>query len=461
MNRLKVTAIFSLLFSIPVASAAADYNTDQHPSPEVAPGIYGKMSSTVTSKFNFSLGGYVKLDYAYNSVNLGSNGIITPISGAIPSKAITGTAANSATFANQEQSIFSLKQSRIWLKADGPGFAGAKTGAFLEVDFYGDNSAAAESPMPRLRHAYGTIDWRDSQVLFGQYWDMFAPMIASTEDFRTAAPQGAPYAPRIPQIRLTHRVNLGTDHQLKLVLALQDPNQFGDNQSAVTGEHGPQVNYAGQFFYINKGLGVAPGYLSLSMNPFTVGFFGIYGNGKAPSNANRSLDSWGYGMYTFVPILRSQNGVDRSNTLAFEGQAYAAANLAYGGATSLSVVGTSPTGGTPGSTSNTFDPAGNQHPAKNWGFIAQAKYFPVQDLGFTTGYGTRYTFDNDDFAGITNFQRQSQQVFANVTYDLNAAIRLATEYQNLLTRYGNVNGAAGSRAIGVDNTIRLCAYYFF
>lgn len=445
----------------PASPAVPVYNTDANPDSEVAPGMYGKMSTQVISKFKLSIGGYVKLDYAYNSVNLGSNGVITPISGAIPSKAINGTGANSATFANQEQSLFSPKQSRIWFKVDGPGFRGAKTGAFLEVDFYGDNSAAAESPMPRLRHVYGTIDWPRTQILFGQYWDMFAPMIASTEDFRTAAPQGAPYGPRVPQVRLTHRVDLNPDNQLKFVLAVQDPNQFGNNNNAVSGEYGPSVNYAGQAFYINKALGTAPGYMSLSMNPLTLGAFGLYGTGKAPSNANRSLDSWGYGMYAFVPIHGSRNGSDRTMTVAFEGQAYAAANLAYGGATSTSVVGTTPTGGTPGAVSNTFDPAGRQSPARNWGFIGQLKFFPIQDLGFTAGYGIRYPFDDGDYVSIPNYQKWSRQIFTNVTYDLNAAIRLATEYQNIETRYGNVNGVAARDASGVDNTIRLCAYYFF
>ena len=28
-------------------------------------------------------------------------------------------------------------------------------------------------------------------------------------------------------------------------------------------------------------------------------------------------------------------------------------------------------------------------------------------------------------------------------------------------RYGNVNGVAGQKANGVDNTVRLCASYFF
>lgn len=39
----------------------------------------GKMSTKVISKFKLAIGGYVKLDYAYNSVNLGNNGVITPI----------------------------------------------------------------------------------------------------------------------------------------------------------------------------------------------------------------------------------------------------------------------------------------------------------------------------------------------------------------------------------------------
>ncbi len=37
------------------------------------------MSTKVISKFKLAIGGYVKLDYAYNSVNLGNNGVITPI----------------------------------------------------------------------------------------------------------------------------------------------------------------------------------------------------------------------------------------------------------------------------------------------------------------------------------------------------------------------------------------------
>ena len=124
-----------------VAAEAPAYNCDYQPSCEVAPGIYGKMSNPVTSKFKLSIGGYVKLDYAYNSVNFGSKGAMSPVPGTIPARGITSTAAA----ASQEQSILSTRQSRLWLKVDGPTFLGARTSALIEGDFYGDNSAATES----------------------------------------------------------------------------------------------------------------------------------------------------------------------------------------------------------------------------------------------------------------------------------------------------------------------------
>ena len=163
-------------------AAEPAYNVDYQPSSEVGPGMYGKMSSPVQSKFNLSIGGFIKLDYAHNSVNFGKAGSLSPGSGAIAKKG--------STYDRQEQSIFTARQSRIWLKVGGPGFLGAKTGALIEVDFYGDASAANESPQVRMRHAYATIDWPKTQLLFGQTWDIFGPMAANTQDFRQRCIRG-------------------------------------------------------------------------------------------------------------------------------------------------------------------------------------------------------------------------------------------------------------------------------
>ena len=433
----------------PTPTAPA-YNCDYMPSCEVAPGIYGAMASPVKSKFNLSIGGFVKLDYAYNSVNLGNSGALTPGTGVMPK-------AGSTAY-KQDQSIFTARQSRLWFKVAGPTFLGAKTNALIEADFYGDPAAASESPQFRMRQAWGSLDWAKTSVMFGQAYDIFGPMIASTIDFRSGATYGTPNNPRVPQIRLTQMVDLGAGNSLKLVAGVQDPNQFGNNNNAASGTYGSTVNAAGQVMFISKALGVSPGYFGLSMNNLTFGAFGLYGSEKAPSNANHHLDSWGYGAYTFVPVLKSKDGKSRAMTMTLEGQAYMAANMNFNAATG----GTA----TPTAVSGIFSAAGNQAPAKGYGVAGQLMFFPTQDLGITAGYGLRNAYNYASYSGITNFQKKNQQIYANVSYDLNAAVRVAAEYQNIKTEYGNPGiGAApnldSTAATGTANIIRLAAFYFF
>jgi len=58
-------------------------------------------------------------------------------------------------------------------------------------------------------------------------------------------------------------------------------------------------------------------------------------------------------------------------------------------------------------------------------------------------------------------------VYANVAYDLNAAVRIAAEYENLNTQYGNVRdvpatfGMGGTSGTGTANIARLALFYFF
>jgi hypothetical protein len=431
-----------------VATQAPAYNCDYEPSCEVAPGAYGKMSSPVTSKFNLSIGGFVKLDYAYNSVNLGKSGSLAPGSGAIPK--------SSSQYGKDDQSIFTARQSRLWFKVGGPTFLGAKTNALIEADFYGDPSLANEGPQFRMRLAYGTMDWKNTQILFGQFWDTFGPMAMSTVDFRQGASFGSPNNPRVPQIRLTQKINFNDDNALKLVFSVQDPNQDDNNNtmsaSTTSNNIGSAVNAAGQIMFVSKALGVSPGFYGMSMNSLTAGVFGLIGSQKA-TLANKDterVDSWGYGFYTFVPILRSSNGLSREMTLTFEGQAFMAANMAFNSATSTNFNGNVAT-----------DPNG----AKAYGFAGQLIFYPTQNLGITAGYGRRNAYNYGNYSQISNFQKYNQLVFANVAYDLNAAIRVAAEYENLNTQYGNVSngtgGLAGTSGTGSANIARMALYYFF
>ncbi|MDD2580675.1 MAG: hypothetical protein PHR66_01645 [Desulfuromonadaceae bacterium] len=404
----------------------------------------------VTSKFNLSVGGFVKLDYAYNSENFGNSGGLTPGNGAIP--------LNSSVAGKQQQSIFTARQSRLWFKASGPDFMGAKTSSLIEADFYGDPAAAAESPQLRMRLAYGVLDWKNTQVLFGQNWDIFGPMVASTVDFRSGATTGAPNNPRVPQVRVTQKIDLSSDNSLSFVAGLQDPNQDGNNNNAAS-NYGAAVNAAGQIMFSSKALGAAPGYFGLPMKPLTVGLFGLYGNSKvttATTNAaaaNQTVDSYGYGLYAFVPVLRSSDGKSRAMTMSFEGQAYEAANMAFNTATAATVY-------------DTHDTTPNA--AKGYGLAAQLIFYPTQELGLTAGYGRRGAINQSEYRSYTagtpavdpGFQKSTTQFYANASYDLNAAVRVMAEYQNMKTDYA-YTATATPDAKGIANIFRVAAFYFF
>ena len=371
--------------------------------------MYGKMGSPVSSKFKLSIGGFVKLDYAYNSVNLGQSGSLAPGSGAVPKA--------DSTAGKQSQSIFTARQSRFWLKVAGPTFLGAKTNALIEADFYGDASAANESPQLRMRQAWGSIDWTNTSILFGQAYDIFGPMVASQVDFRSGSSFGVPNNPRVPQLRLTQKIDINPANSLKLVIGAQDPNQDNNNNSGTFSNNvGSAVNVAGQAMWISKALGVAPGYYGLSMNSLTAGFFGLFGSQKGMTPAgDKSVDSWGYGFYTFVPILKSKDGMSRAMTMSFEGQAYMAANMAFNAATASNFVVDSTVGGLPV----------NPKSAKGYGLGAQIIFYPIQDLGITAGYLRRDAYNYGDYRNVNNFQKYNTNIYANIAYDLNAAVRVA------------------------------------
>jgi len=234
----------------------------------------------------------------------------------------------------------------------------------------------------------------------------------STVDFRQGASFGTPNNPRVPQIRLTQKINFDDYNGLKLVFGIQDPNQDGNNNqanangavtapgSAVSANVGMMVNVAGQVMYVQQGAWSCSGLYGMSMNTLTAGVFGLFGSQKITGLANgaKHLDSYGFGFYTFVPILHSADGKSRAMTLSFKGQAYMAANMAFNSATATNFVGT----------------AANPNAAKGYGFGAQMIFYPFQDLGISTGYGRRNAYNYADYntERTPNFQKYNSIVFA-------------------------------------------------
>ena len=436
-----LTAPAMALEGSPSTPTAPTYNTDSNPSPEVAPGYYGKMLSPVMSKFNLTIGGYIKLDYTYNS---GSYGNSIPAMENIQQAPRVGTDAY-----NQEQSLLTARQSRIWFKVGGPTFLGAKTNALLEIDFYG-SGGTNEASIVRMRHAMGTIDWTNTQILFGQFWDIFGPAVMNTIDFGSGAATGAPNSPRVSQLRLTQKVNMNDTNSLKFVVGVQSPTQDGVTDTAGNADYyGSMVNVAGQVMFTSKALGTAPGYYGQSMNNLTVGAFGLYGSSKTKQH-NQAIDAYGYGLYAFIPVLKSKDGKSREMTMSLEGQGYIASGMKFNNATAQWNTGDLP----------------EKKGAMGYGVYGQLIFYPTQNLGLTTGYGHReatQTANYSDWGTNGTYERFNEVIYANVAYDLNAAIRVAAEYEYLRTKWDADKEIDGrlNRELGQANAIHLAAYYFF
>jgi len=450
----------SLLLAAPVMAADAPvYNCDYQPSCEVAPGIYGAMGSPVKSKFDLSIGGFVRLDYAYNSQNFGANGLLYPGPPGGSLNAV-GTVA-----AKQDQTQLSARVSRFWLKVAGPTFLGAKTNALLEADFLGGGQSSNEAGNLRMRHAYGTLDWANTQVLFGQTNDMFGPAIANTVDFRQGATTGSPNNPRLAQIRVTQKVPFDSNNSLKIVFGVQNPIHDSNTTTAPTattpgGSDGSIPDVAGQVMFISNSLGKAPGLYGLAMNPLTVGVFGLYGTEKSQGQ-RQNVDVYGYGVYAFVPLLKSSDGKNRAMTASLEAQAYISAGMAWNGANA-----TTPATFSGGANDALVGVNPNKSAAKGYGLYGQLEFYATQDLGITGGYMRRnaYNYSNYRGTGLTTaaapFEQYNELIYGNVAYDLNAAVRVAAEYEHGKTQFGSVpTGATGN--FGQVNIARAAAYYFF
>ena len=99
---------------------------------------------------------------------------------------------------------FLAVQSRVTLGITGPDAFGAKTSAKIESDFFAQ--ANDNINLLRLRHAFIKMNWTDTELLFGQYWNpMFiTACFPATISFNTGTPI-QPFA-RNPQIRLTQNM---------------------------------------------------------------------------------------------------------------------------------------------------------------------------------------------------------------------------------------------------------------
>jgi len=159
--------------------------------------ILAGLSFGQDGKFGIKFSGFVKNDFFFDSRQTVSaregHFLLWPAAEKLD--------ANGEDINAKSNFNFLAVQSRLTGKISGPDAFGAKTSGVIGADFFGQTNT--NTNLLRLRHAYGKLNWENTELLFGQTWHpMFVTgCFPGVISFNT----GTPFQPfaRNPQIRIT------------------------------------------------------------------------------------------------------------------------------------------------------------------------------------------------------------------------------------------------------------------
>jgi hypothetical protein len=183
-----------------------------------------------------------------------------------------------------------LRQSQIRLQAFGPGIAGARTSADVNLDFGGgfpDAPNGAWMGLVRMRTAIVRLDWANTSIVAGQDRLFFAPLAPTS--LATLAIPALSYSGNLwawtPQVRVEHRVVLSDASSLSFQGGILDsltgdipPDVFDRYPS--WGEESGQPAFAARVSWTHRMFG----------QDFTVGAGGYYG--RQDWGFGRNVDGW-------------------------------------------------------------------------------------------------------------------------------------------------------------------------
>jgi len=418
----------------------------------------------IQGKWGTTFYGFVEFDAIHDSTQAAS----TTINDSQGNSAL----ARPGTYAaDNGQTLFGARNSRIGFKLVAPEVDSIKASAVLEMDFLGNQPTSTASqaalignPTFRIRHMALKLEDPIVDVLLGQYWQLFGWQSAFHPN--TVEIQGVPgqvYS-RAAQARLSKTLETSSI-TLDLAIAAARPasrnSQVPDGQAGVklTFNHWKGVHTAGSTGTAIDGLAV--GVSGVARHFVLPGF---YGNGHSRSNG------WGLSLDTLLPIIPARAD-QHGNALTLTGS--------FVTGTGISDLYTGLTGGvgfpappnpemlTPPPTYAadidngmvTFDANGKIHTIDWQSYIIGVQYYlpPSGKVWISANYSamksdnaTRYT----NAAGLAKTFDKSRWADANVFCDLAPAVRLGVEYAHFRQTYGDGVVAKNTR-------LQLSGFYLF
>ena len=409
-------------------------------------------AGSVTSKYDVTIGGFVKFDMGYATQGVGAD---------------YKYALRSSYRGNQNQgdeygNFYSAAgESRLNIKIKGPDGWGAKTSAFIEGDFRGSQGGANYGVFA-LRHAYIKFDWKNTSLIMGQTWQRWG-YVGSHSGINLGVDDVSPFlrGSRQPQITVEQRFNRNWSASLGLY---SPTNSLGTTSGAT------QVDS-----FTNSGLPFAEGEIvfksdacgKIGPRNLLFGLGGYIGQdnrtwisqaaatGTPQRYSNDKVTSWGIAFKGYIPIIPEKQG-NKTGAFSLAGNIFMGQDLSW---FATAYPGAYPVG--------TADSRHYSSPLIFGGF-GQLQYYFTDKLFITGWYGygsaklsTPYT----QVAGNVNSRSVVQHIVANLSYDVNPAVRFGIEYANIYTSFANYQPVvAGSQyydSKGSFNTVRIGAWYFF
>jgi len=129
--------------------------------------------------------------------------------------------AQTGNIAQSGEWNFTADNTRLGFNIAGPDGDNFKLAGKLEFDFYGGGNAE-NTPVPRLRHGYGTVSFPKLGLSFlaGQSWDVIAPVNVPTVNAGVLYYAGNLGSTRRPQFRATENVTLPGDGKWEITAAV-------------------------------------------------------------------------------------------------------------------------------------------------------------------------------------------------------------------------------------------------
>ena len=419
------------------------------------------MAGSATSRWDLTIGGYVKFDMGWGSQSQGQDAYLALRQG-------YGPYDNAS---DQNGSFFMYSgETRLNFLVKGPDAWGAKTSAFIEGHFRGDASTTPAQGTFALRHAFMQFDWPSTKLTIGQTWQRWAFL----PTFPNIILEGAGLVPfnrgsRQPLARVEQTFAKNWTWSLA---AVSPTNTLGNNANntptgVVDGFTLSQMPFfEGTFGWTSDKCGkIGPWQMLASLD----GFYGqqklltTYTNGNNVVSGDKQVNAWGLAFKGLIPIVPERKG-NKTGAFYVSGMVMYGQNMGW----YLGSVATT-----------TYNYAAPQQQALGWntfhspvtyGGWGQATYYITDQLFVNAWYGYLRNDVSHAYqaasAGTNQIQNTSQAIL-NFSYDVNQAIRFGLEGAYFNTRYAGygastmVAGIPATQKDGRYYEVRFGAFYFF